>query len=161
MSRTIGFFVDISDLYGQVKRVYNSRRLDYEKYYKFVEGLGDIQCAIAYGCQKGVEADAFRFALEKIGFETKFKRVRVDPTATGVLRAEWDVQIALDVADRIERIDTLILGSSCKTLIPVVSWARGNGVKVIILASSVGRKMKRAANKVIEIPESLLEDVKA
>ena len=79
MSRNIGFFVDISDLYGQVQRLYKARRLDYEKYYAFVHDLGNIQCALAYGCQKHNEADGFRHALEKIGFETKYMRVRPDP----------------------------------------------------------------------------------
>lgn len=158
MSRTIGFFVDISDLYAQVKRVYKSRRrLDYEKYLKFVSDIGEVHCAIAYGCQKHNEADGFRHMLEKIGFETKFMRIRVDPKQIGPVRAEWDVIIALDIASRIDCLDTIVLGSSCKALIPAIKWARERGVKVIILACSVGAKMKRAADRVIEIPESLLE----
>lgn len=157
MSRNIGFFVDISDLYGQVQRVYKARRLDYEKYYAFVQDLGNVQCAMAYGCQKHNEADGFRHALEKIGFETKYMRVRPDPKQKGPVRANWDVTISLDVADRLEHFDTIILGSSCKTLLPLVKWCKDRGLMVIILACSVGKKMERAATKVIEIPESLLE----
>jgi len=157
MSRVIGFFVDISDLYAQVRRVYKQRRLDYEKYYSFVEDLGTMQCAIAYGCHRHTEADGFRHALEKIGFTTKFQRIRADPTNPGPVRADWDVALSLDVADRIGNIDMLILGSSCKTLIPLVKWCRSRGVVVIVLACSIGKKMERAADRVIEIPESLLE----
>ena len=157
MSRKIGFFVDISDLYTQIKRAYKSRRLNYEKYYKFVSDIGEMQCAIAYGCQKYNEADGFRYMLEKIGFETKYVRIRVDPKQIEPMRADWDVTIALDIADRIDRLDTIVLGSTCKTLLPVVEWCRGRGVMVILLACSVGKKMEKAADRVIEIPESLLE----
>jgi len=157
MSRKIGFFVDISDLYGQVQRLHKTRRLDYQKYYDYVKDLGLIQCAIAYGCQKHNEADGFIHALEKIGFETKYQRVRPDPRHKGPIRADWDVTITLDVVARIEQFDTLILGSSCKTLLPLIEWCKERGIMVILLAACVGKKMERGANKTIEIPESLLE----
>jgi len=35
MSKRIGFFVDVSDLYRRVSRKFDGRKLDYKKYYDF------------------------------------------------------------------------------------------------------------------------------
>lgn len=157
MSRNIGLFVDISDLYIKVRRRYkNQRRLDFRKYYSFVEDLGGIQLAIAYGCQRGVEANGFKFLLSKIGFEPKFQNIGPNPNRDGPIRADWSVQMALDVAGNTPHFNTLVLGSSHKSLLPVVQWAKQRGLMVIILASGISPTMQRAANHSIEIPESLL-----
>jgi len=154
MSRRIGLFVDISNLYAQVWRTYK-RRLDYQKFYEYVEKLGCIQTATAYGCQKHNEAEGFRFALEQIGFSTKYKRPRMPNT--GILRADWDVTLALDVVNSSNLLDCLVLGSADKSLIPLILWCKDQGIMVIVLASGIGQSIQRASSKWIEIPESLLE----
>jgi uncharacterized LabA/DUF88 family protein len=154
MSRKIGLFVDISELFNNISRTYNQRRLDYEKYYEFVADLGVIQCAIAYGSQKYNEAEGFRYCLKQIGFETKYKRPKIKPQ--GTRRVNWNVEIVLDVISKVERFDCLVLGSSDKELTPLVNWARSKGLTVIILACDVGKSLEKAATRVIEIPQSLL-----
>jgi uncharacterized LabA/DUF88 family protein len=125
--------------------------------FTYVEGLGSIQLAIAYGCQKHNEAEGFRFALEQIGFETKYKSPNMDGKA-GILRANWDVTITLDITNSIERLDCVVLGSADKRLVPLISWCKERGVKVIVLASGIGQSVERMASMSIEIPESLLEN---
>lgn len=157
MSRRIGLFVDISDLYSSVQRAHSGKRLDYKSYYDFVGSLGEIICAMAYGFQKSNEAEGFRRALSKFGYETKYRRLRMDQIARKWTRGlSWNVVLTLDVINRIERLDTIILGSTNKELIPLIEWAREEGVKVIIFAADVGSSMQFAASNVIEIPNSLL-----
>ena len=43
MSKRIGMFVDISNLYYCVGKKFPGRKLDYRKYKRFVEDLGEIQ----------------------------------------------------------------------------------------------------------------------
>ncbi len=155
MSRNIGVFVDISDLYGQIQHVYKYRKLDYAKYLAFIRDLGHVQTAIAYGCQKHNEAEGFMHCLEEIGFQTKFKRPKV--STQRVRRADWDVTIAVDVFNASENLDIIILGSTNKSLIPLIEWARACGLMVILIACNVGRHIELAASRTIEIPESLLE----
>lgn len=155
MSRRIGLFVDISELYNNISRSYNQLKLDYEKYYEYVADLGNIQCAIAYGSQKYNEAEGFRYCLSQIGFETKYKRPKLKPP--GVRRVNWNVEMSLDIVDRIERFDCLILGTSDKEMLPLVQWARGQGITVVILACDVGKSLQKTASRVIEIPYTLLK----
>ena len=153
VSRRIGFFADISNLYAHVWRNYK-QRLDYQKYYDYVEKIGVIQRAIAYGCQKHNEAEGFRFALEQIGFTTKYMRPQ---PGSGILRANWDVTIVLDIVDSLDLLDCLVIGSSDKRLIPLLEWCKNRGVMSIVFASGISQSVSRAASRSIEIPESLLE----
>lgn len=157
MSRRVGFFVDVSDLYSGVQREHGGGRLDYKKYYEFVADLGEVVCAIAYGFQKSAEAEGFRLALEKFGYETKYRRLRVDNISGKWVRGlSWNVVITLDIINRIDRLDTIVLGSTDKELVPLIEWAREEGVQVIIFAAGVGKSISRAATRVIEVPNSLL-----
>lgn len=155
MSRRIGLFVDISELYNNISRTFNQYKLDYEKYYEYVADLGTIQSAIAYGSQKYNEAEGFRYCLTQIGFETKYKRPKLKPP--GTRRVNWNVEMTLDIVDRIERFDCLIIGSSDKELLPLVEWAKMKGLTVIILACDVGKSLNKTASRVIEIPHTLLK----
>jgi uncharacterized LabA/DUF88 family protein len=154
--RQIGLFVDIAGLYSQILHHHKNRRLDYAKYYEFVSTLGDVRCAIAYGAQKNDEAEQFKHALMHIGFDTKYKRAKMDPKR-GLLKANWNVTLTLDAVNWSENVDCLILGSTDKDLIPLIEWCKSKGIMVIVFAAGVNKAMAKAASRVIEIPESLLE----
>jgi uncharacterized LabA/DUF88 family protein len=153
--RRIGLFVDTKDLFSNIARQYAQRRLDYEKYYEFVADLGFIECAIAYGAQKYNEAEGFRNVLAGIGYQTKYRRLRIRPS-DGAAIADNKVLLTVDVMEKLGSFDCLVLGSSDKGLLPLVKWCREQGTTVIILACDVGKSLQAEASKVIEIPFSLL-----
>lgn len=157
--KRLGIFVDVSNLYYCISKKFDKRKLDYRKYYKFIADLGEVQQAIAYGCQMHGEANGFLNCLKKIGFTTKYKATKTFHNSDGLRhKADQDVQIAIDIVNMLPAMDMIILGSADGDLAPAVEWARMHGVDVVILASGISRDLKEVATKFIEIPESLLED---
>jgi uncharacterized LabA/DUF88 family protein len=147
--KKIGIFLDISNLYYSVKNKYN-RKIDYKKYWEFVEDLGEIQQAIAYGASMDGQARNFIHALRKIGFLTKFKQPKMQ-------KANWDVGIAVDAINMIGKLDLVVLGSADGDFAPLTEYLRLNGVDVIILACNISKELRNLCTRYIEIPESLLE----
>ena len=160
--KRIGMFVDVSNLYYCVNKKFGKRKLDYRKYMQFVEDLGQIQKAIAYGAQMSNQARGFILCLKEIGFETKYKTPKTyHGEGTDIKRkADWDVGIAMDMVNMIDRFDMIVLGSGDGDMLPVVEWATRQGVDVVILACTISRDLKDHATTCIEIPESLLETPK-
>ena len=160
--KRIGIFVDVSNLYYCIGKKYEYRKLDYRKYLDFVTDFGELVKVIAYGSQLSNEAAGFIHCLEKTGFQTKFKTVKTFNSENELRRkADWDVGIAMDIVNMIDRFDMIILGTADGDLEPVVDWAIRRGVDVVILACGISRDLKEKATQFIEIPESLLEDKKS
>lgn len=158
MSTAIGLFVDTSDLYHRIRRKFNGK-LCYEKYFEEVKKLGTIQQAFAYGMQTDNEAGGFITCLRMTGFDTKFKRPRVMKIGDReIKRCDHGIVLAVDVVKTIDHLDTVVLGVSNPDYIPLITWIRDSGVRVIILASCVPKSMRELADKVIEIDDSYLED---
>jgi len=160
--KRLGVFLDVSNLYYCIQKKFPKRKLDYRKYKRFIEDLGEIQQAIAYGAQMSSQADGFIYCLQQMGFHTKFKAPKVYPgEGENVKRkADWDVGIAMDVVNMIDRFDMIILGTGDGDMLPLVEWCMRKGVDVVILATGISRDLKKQATKAIEIPESLLESKK-
>ena len=159
MSKRIGIFADVSNLYYCVGKKFQDRKLDYEKYYDYVKPLGEIQQAIAYGAQMDDKAEGFIHALKKIGFRPKYKTPKTY-TNDGKIRrkADWDVGIAMDMVTMIDKLDMILLGTADGDMEPVVTWALSKGVDVVILACGISKDLKDISTSWIEIPESMLED---
>lgn len=158
--KRLGIFMDVSNLYYCIHKKFDGRKLDYDKFKAFVEDLGDIQQAIAYGAQLRDEANGFVHCLQQIGFTTKWKIAKTygsNKNEDFKRKADHDVTIAIDIVNMINSIDRIILGSADGDLVPVVEWAQQRGVDVVVLACGISRDLKAVATKAIEIPESLLE----
>ena len=153
----IGIFIDVSNLYYCVGKKFN-RKLDYKKYYTYVEQLGDIKQAIAYGAQLKNEARGFIHCLEEVGFTPKYKKPKIFHNDGKVRhKADVDVDIAMDIVRKINSLDLIILGCADSDLAPVVDWSQECGVNVIVLATGIAHELRTAAYSSIEIPESFLE----
>jgi len=160
--KRIGVFIDVSNLYYCIQKKYPKRKLDYRKYKRFIEDLGEIQQAIAYGAQMAKQADGFKYCLQQMGFQTKYKTPKeYGSEELGIKRkADWDVGIAMDVVNMVDRFDMVILGTGDGDMMPLVEWCMQKGVDVVILATGISRDLRAGATKAIEIPESLLESNK-
>ena len=154
MSKHIGIFMDVSNLYYSIKRSFGNSKLDYGKFLEYFKAVGDITKAVAYGAQIGSQANAFIRKIEKQGFETKYKQPK---TFADKKKADWDVGIAIDIVRCLDTLDIVVLGSADSDLAPLVEYARDHGRDVIVMASGISGDLKEVATESIEIYESLLE----
>jgi len=161
MAKRIGIFMDVSNLYYCIGKKFQKRKLDYKEYYKFISDLGDIKYAVAYGAQMNNEASGFIHCLKQIGFTPKYKTPKDYHNSENFKRkCDWDVGIAIDIVCMINELDLIVIGSADGDMRPVVDWAKDKGVNIVIIACDISGELKEAANRFIEIPESMLEPVK-
>jgi uncharacterized LabA/DUF88 family protein len=149
----LGIYVDVSNMYYCLRKRFG-RHLDYSKYREFCLDLGTLTRCVAYGAYSGAEAKAFIHALQKQGWETKFKHLKT--FRNGKQKADWDVGMYDDMLA--PRMGKIVLGSADGDMAPAVRRLRDMGSVVVVLACGVSRELRAVADTVIEIPESLLED---
>lgn len=138
---------------------YPERKLDYAAYMKYVQELGLLHVAYAYGAQLENEASGFIHCLKATGYTPKYKTPKTYKSDGKIKRkADWDVGIAMDIVQTIDRLDMVLLGSADGDLCPVVDWAQRRGAVVVVLACGISRDLRDLADQAIEIPESLLEN---
>jgi len=109
--KKLGLFVDVSNLYYCIKHKYKSK-LNYRRFLDYVQDLGDLDFAIAYGAKSNDQADAFIKTLESLGFEIRYKSPKVYKGNTVVKKADWDVGITIDIVKRMGSVDIICLGSA-------------------------------------------------
>ena len=158
MAKKIGIFCDVSNLYYCIATKYNNRKLDYNKYYNYIQDFGDIIMAFAYGAQIKGQASKFLYALKQIGFQPKYRSPKAyHDNGTVRKKADCDLQIAVDIIENLDAIDLLVLGSADGDFKPIIKLAIKQNVKVLVIACKISKDLKDVADEFIEIPESLLE----
>jgi len=152
-------FADVGNLYYCIGKRFNGRKLDYSKLLQRAEVLtkGPIGRAVAYGSQLSVEATQFIAKLQKIGYETKYRRPQFGKDRTIEKKVDWDVSICMDVVRSVARLDAIVLCSSDSDLVPLVSWVRDQGLQCIVLACGLPRELRETATRFYEITGDLLE----
>lgn len=156
--KRIGIFADVSNLYYCIGMKYPERKLDYAAYMAYIKELGALSVAYAYGAQLENEASGFIHCLKATGFTPKYKTPKTYKFDGRIKRkADWDVGIAIDIVQTIDRLDIVVLGSADGDLCPVVDWAQRHGATVVVLACGISRELRELSDQAIEIPESLLE----
>lgn len=138
----VGVFADINNLYFHVGKKFN-RKLDYQKLLTRLVGQNTLHRAMAYGTQ--TDAKRFIAYLRHINFEPKFEDC--DPY----------IDIILDIVRQIDKLDVVYICSNNTALLPLLSFIRDKGVKVIIVCANVNYPLRNAADNWIEIDDSLLE----
>lgn len=156
---SVDVFVDTGDLYHKLHRYHNAK-LDYALYLDYIEErFGEIREAIAYGSQTKNEATGFITCLKGVGFTVKYKRPRIFKiNDREIKRCEWGCELTVDAIRYTLASDTVILGVSNTDYIPLISYLRSFGAKVVVFASHVPGVIEKVADEVIEIPEDLFEE---
>jgi uncharacterized LabA/DUF88 family protein len=161
MSKRVGVFVDVSNLYYCIGKKFKYRKLDYRNFLKYIEPFGDLTQMIAYGAQMNDEAQDFVYFLRSLGFTTKWKTPKSYKNNNELKRkADWDVGIVIDIVEMIDRLDLVILATADGDMVPCVEWLKKHGIPCIVIASKISKDLRDASSKWVEIPESLLEDKK-
>ncbi len=160
----MGLFVDVSNLYYCIGKKFEGRKLDYAKLRNVAGEYGVVQRAYAYGTQIADEAMSFISCLRKLGYETKYKKPRIQeatPDGKQLRKADWDVGLSMDVVRLAPRVGTIVICSSEVELLPLVQWAKDEGIRCVIIACGISRELKDVADEYFEIGEDLLEVSKA
>lgn len=155
----IGVYVDTCNLYHCVRARFDGRKLDYSKYLKFLEPIGDIVITKAYGAQAQNEAKPFIIFLKKLGFETYWKGIKFydQNRQNNNAKADWDVGIAMDIVRDVPNLDLVVLGTADSDLAPLVDWVQEQNTQVIILATKISRELQQSAHKCIEVTEDMVQ----
>ena len=154
----VAIFVDVSNLYYCISKRWEGRKLDYEKYLEVAQEDCLLTRAIAYGAQVGDEAVHFITALRHFGYEIKYKTPKISKRDNGtqIMKADWDVGIAMDVIRIIPKVDKVVLGSADSDMEELVRFAKDQGVVVGIHACGISKELKNMANNWHEITEDML-----
>lgn len=152
--KTVGIFVDVSNVYYCVSKAFPNRKVDYQKYLERAAGDNAIFRAMAFGVQNNPDSAKFVSCLKHIGFDPKFKKFDVKNP-----RINCNISIATEVFRIIEKLDVVIFGSSDPNLVDLITWAKDRGPEVQVLACGVSHYLKEVVNRFTEIGEDLLEQV--
>lgn len=152
-------FADISNLYYCIGKRYTGRKLNYQALYAKAASFGNLARATAYGTQVQDEATNFIRCLERLGYDTKYKRPKL---ATGdevkvVRKADWKVGISMDVVRASSRLNTVILASTDPDMMELFVWLRDAGIRIIIIGCGIPRDLQEIADRCVEISEDMLE----
>lgn len=155
MSKKVCVFIDVGNQYYCVNKKWDGRKLDYEKYLKKCKEYGEIERAFAYGTQIEDYARTFISCLFHIGFEPNYKQVEKGEWFS------WDVGIATEIVRLISagKADTIIIGHSNRQMAPIISWAREQGIRTIIMGCGINKDLKEACDQWIEIKDTMLEEL--
>ena len=154
----VGVFLDVSNLYLSGLEYYR-RQIDYGRLTETALNGRVLATALAYNVDSAWgDKSAFYEMLRGVGYEIRTKELVV--RADGSKKGDWDVGIAADVMERLDRLDVVVLGSGDGDFLPVVRKARARGVAVEVYAfPNTAVALKEEADY-FPIDESLLrEDV--
>jgi len=121
----IAIFADAENLYHSAKECFNGK-ISYEKLLTLVTGQNRyLVKAIAY-VVKSYDHDP------KIGFEVKVKEPRF--RSDGSAKANWDMGIALDILDLLDKIDTIVLASGDGDFVPLINYIKTKGKRIEVFS---------------------------
>ena len=150
----VGVFLDVSNLYLSALEYYR-RQLDYERLTETALNGRVLATALAYNVDSAWgDKSAFYEMLRGIGYEIRTKDLVV--RSDGSMKGDWDVGIAADIIERLDRLDVVVLGSGDGDFLPVVLKAQARGVAVEVYAfPNTAVALKEEADYYL-IDESLL-----
>lgn len=153
---TIALFVDSQNLYYSARTGY-AAKVNYEKLLRLITGTRHLVKAYAYIVQPP-EGDVKPFAtsLEHIGYLVKTKDVRT--RANGSAKANWDMNIALDILGILDRVDTIVLASGDGDFVPLIDFIKGKNKRVEIFAfpDNTAYDLKEKADRFEPLGENVI-----
>ena len=117
----------------------------------------EITRAIIYNvAPNGVDQSNFFRAMEALSFEVKSKEHRTLPD--GSVKADWDMQIAIDALALADKVDVIVILSGDSDFIPLVYALKSKGVRVEIMSfrETTGSQLISVADKYTEINNKML-----
>lgn len=151
----VGVFVDAANVHACTWESFK-RRMDYKKLLEFAVGRHNLYRARVYAVEHGERMDSWMQWLESFGYEVSSKK----PTryGDGRTKADWDMELAVDVFRMLESIDMVVIVSGDGDFIPLVRLcqSRGKIVRVIGVEGSTNAELKGIVDAYDPITTDLL-----
>ncbi|MBI4414880.1 MAG: NYN domain-containing protein [Candidatus Kerfeldbacteria bacterium] len=147
----IGAFVDVQNMYYSAKHLHQSK-VNFGKILEAAVADRKLIRAIAYVIKaEAPEEQSFFEALDKQGFEVKYKELQV--FFGGAKKGDWDVGLAMDAVRLSPRLDVVVIVSGDGDYVPLVEYLQNHGVIVEVLAfgESTSSKLREAADLFIDL----------
>ena len=153
----IGIFIDVANMYHSAKNLFGAR-LNFKEVLKAAVAGRRLIRAIAYVIKSNsTEEQGFFEALDKQGFEVKYKDLQV--FAGGAKKADWDVGIAVDAIKLADKLDVVVLVTGDGDFTPLAVYLKENrGCKVEVIA--FGRTTSGKLLEAVDDFQNLEEDKK-
>ncbi len=149
----VGIFVDVANIYYSA--LHQNGRVNFEVLLKSAIAGRKLIRAIAYVVKAdNKDEETFFGALEKIGFEVKYKELQIFPG--GKKKADWDVGIAMDMIKTSPMLDVQVLVSGDGDYVPMVDYLQnhGNLVEVMSFGNGTSHKLVEQADDWLDIGKS-------
>jgi uncharacterized LabA/DUF88 family protein len=159
----VGIFVDAANVELAIDRL--RARVDWRKVMAHVSEGRSVVRAIAYSPvhdDPGVSIETQRFAEPFLGKGYKVVTKPLKRFADGTIKANVDIEMALDIVEMLDRLDVVVLVSGdgdFQRLVEVVQ-AKGVRVEVMAVGSSTAGSLRNAADQFTDL-QSILPRIKA
>ncbi|HCR36010.1 hypothetical protein A2130_04170 [Candidatus Woesebacteria bacterium GWC2_33_12] len=137
-SQTTGIFIDSANLFYAQRRA--GWKISWLKFYKFLSEytkLKSVNYYVGTPQEKGkaLENKKLTSKLSKIGYTVITKPLKKIFVARNkfVYKCNFDVEIALDVAEKIDNIDTVIISSGDSDFIAIKNYCRKMGKDFLVI----------------------------
>ncbi|MBI3956593.1 MAG: NYN domain-containing protein [Candidatus Kerfeldbacteria bacterium] len=147
----VGVFVDVQNMYYSAKNIHQSK-VNFGKILETAVGDRKLIRALAYVIKaEAPEEQSFFEALDKQGFEVKYKDLQV--FVGGAKKGDWDVGLAIDAVKLASRLDVVIIVSGDGDFIPLVEYLKNMGVIVEVMAfgESSSGKLREATDYFVDL----------
>ena len=155
----VGIFVDVPNVMYAAERV--RVKLDYSKVLAFLLRGRELVRASAYAPisdDPQVRLDTQRFVEPFMG-EYRVMTKMLKRFADGSMKANFDVELAIDVLTMSERLDTVTLVSGDGDFLRLVELVQSKGVRVEVAAfgNSTAAELRAIADEYIDLNDHLAE----
>jgi uncharacterized LabA/DUF88 family protein len=154
----VGIFVDVQNIYYGAKDSFNSK-VDFKKLLTNVLKKRKLVIANAYVIEGNTNNKSFVSFLKQLGYELKSKELKT--RGDGSQKGNSDIELAIDVLNVQDKVDTICLISGDGDFVPLVEYLKSKNIKVEVYSFSVYKNstafdLKQVASKFFEIDESYL-----
>lgn len=124
----VGVFVDVQNMYYSAKNIHQSK-VNFGKILEDAVADRRLIRAFAYVIKaEAPEEQSFFEALDKQGFEVKYKELQV--FFGGAKKGDWDVGLAMDAVRLVSHMDVAVIVSGDGDYVPLVEYLQNMGVMV-------------------------------
>lgn len=146
----VGVFVDIQNMYYSAKNIHQSK-VNFGKILETAVSNRKLIRALAYVIKaEAPEEQSFFDALDKQGFEVKYKDLQV--FVGGAKKGDWDVGLAIDAVKLATRLDVVVIVSGDGDYIPLVEYLKNAGVIVEVMAF-----MESSSNRLRDVADYFVD----
>lgn len=146
----VAIFADVQNMYYSAKNLYQAK-VDFGNILRETVGDRKLIRAFAYVIKADVgQEKEFFEALHRRGFEVRAKELKV--FYDGSKKGDWDVGICMDAVRLFPKIDVMVLVSGDGDYVPLLEYARSQGVKTEVIAFG-----KTSAGKLFEVADEVID----